>query len=91
MRRVLHIADIPVPVFTNLPYIYMVDNDDDDTPKSESTRDYDCQDEDHVVESGSPQLFSQSELNNLVRDISLSTESSELLPFRLKKKNFLLP
>ena len=43
------------------------------------------------MESGSPQLHSPSELNDLVRDLSLSKESSELLASRLKKKNPLLP
>ena len=57
----------------------MVVNDDDDTPKDESTGDCDCQDEDYVMESESPQLFSQSELNDLVPDLPLSKESSEHL------------
>ena len=91
IRPVLHSTDIPVPVVTNLPGIYMVDNDDDDTPKSKATRDCDFRDEDCVIESESPKLFSQSELNNLVRDLSLSKESSELLASRLKEKNLLLP
>ena len=69
----------------------MVDNDDDDAPKGESTRNFDCKDEDYVVEAEPPQLFSQSELNDLLRDLSLSKESSELLASRLKEKNLLLP
>ena len=36
-------------------------------------------------------LFSQGELNDLVRDLSLSKESSELLASRLKEKNMLEP
>ena len=50
----------------------MVDNDDDDAPMGESTRNFDCKNEDYVVEAEPPQLFSQSELNDLVRDLSLS-------------------
>ena len=73
----------------------MVDNDDDDAPMCESTRSFDCKDEDYVVEAEPPQLFSQSELNDLVRDLSLSKESSELLGLKKKpptsrNKDFLL-
>ena len=64
----------------------MVDNDNDDAPMGESTRNIDWKDEDYVVEAEPPQLFLQSELNDLVRDISLSKESSELLASRLKEK-----
>ena len=69
----------------------MVDNDNDDTPKGESTRDCDCQDEDYVMERESPQLFSQSDLNDLVQDLSLSEESTEILASKLREKNLLLP
>ena len=37
--------------------------------------------------SSLPQLFSQGELNDLIRDFNLSKESSELLASRLKEKN----
>ena len=63
----------------------MVGNDNDDTPKGESTEDCDCQNEDYVIESESPKLHSQSELNDLVRDLSHSKESSELLAFVFKE------
>ena len=39
--------------------------------------------------SSLPQLFSQGELNDLIRDLILSQESSELLALRLKEKNLL--
>ena len=71
--------------FTNPPDTSMVGNDNDDTPKGESTKDCDCQDEEYVMESESPQLHSQSELNDLVRDLSLSKESFELLAFVFKE------
>ena len=35
--------------------------------------------------------FSQNELNDLVHDVDLSTELSELLASRLAEKNLLLP
>ena len=67
----------------------MVYIDDDDTAKGESTGDCDCKD--YAMESESPQLFSQSELNDLARDLSLSKESSELLVSGLNEQNLLLP
>ncbi len=38
-----------------------------------------------------PKLFSQSELNNLTRNLNLTKESAELLGSTLKSKNLLLP
>ena len=66
----------------------MVDNDDDDTPKGESTGDFDRQDDDYVMESESLQLFSQSELHDVVRDLSFSKESSELLGLKKRTSSF---
>ena len=86
----LRITDITVPAFTYLEHLYTVDKDDNDTPKEESTGDCDCQDENYVMESESSQLFSQSELNDLVRDLSLSKESSQLQASRLKEKSLFL-
>ena len=40
-------------------------------------------------ENNEPQLFGQSELNDLVRDRGLAKESAELLGLRLKYKNLL--
>ena len=48
----------------------MVDNGDDDAPMGESTRNFDFQDEGNEMEAEPPQLFSQPELNDLVRDLS---------------------
>ena len=42
-----------------------------------------------VLEDDAPHPFSQKELNDLVRDLSLSTDSAELLASRLKEKNLL--
>ena len=73
----------------------MVDSDDYDAPMGESARNFDRKYEDYVVEAEPPQLFSQSELNDLVRDLSFSKESSELLglkknPPTSRNKDFLL-
>ena len=42
---------------------------------------------DYTAETSSPSLFNQNELNDLIRDLSLSKEASELLASRLKEKN----
>jgi hypothetical protein len=39
--------------------------------------------------SQSPQLFTQSELNDVIRDLGMSREKTELLGSRLKQKNLL--
>ena len=87
-----HSNEIPVPVFAEFQ-----DSDDSESNTSE---------EDHMAEpdyldiseistasssSRSPQCFDQSELNDLVRDLGLSKESSELLASRLNEKNLLDP
>ena len=88
IRPVLHCTNVPVPVFKSLPDLHMVDNDDDDPPMDESTRNFDCQDQDYVMEAEPPQLLSQSKLDELVGDLSLSKESSELLGFEEKTSYF---
>ena len=52
IRPMLHCTNIPVPVFKKSPDLYIVDNDDDDAPMGESTRNIDCKDEDYVMEAG---------------------------------------
>ena len=47
------------------------------------------EDEEVVLEDDAPHPFSQKELNDLVRDLSLSTDSAEVLASRLKEKNLL--
>jgi hypothetical protein len=41
------------------------------------------------TECQSPQLFTQSELNDVIRDLGLPKEKAELLGSRLKEKNLL--
>jgi len=80
-RPVAHCDEIPVPVFHKLHDI----SDDD----SSSAEDQETEEEAAVVDDETPQLFSQQELNDLVRDLSLSKASAELLASRLKEKNLL--
>jgi hypothetical protein len=42
-----------------------------------------------VIQRVSPQLFTQSELNDIIRDLELPKEKAELLGSRLLENNFL--
>jgi len=39
----------------------------------------------------SPQLFNQTALNDLIRDLDLAKEKAKLLSFRLHERNLLVP
>ncbi|XP_077778040.1 uncharacterized protein LOC144326075 [Podarcis muralis] len=75
-RPVAHCDEIPVPIFGELP-----DISDEDASSVEG------HEEEVVLEDDAPHPFSQKELNDLVRDLSLSKDSAELLASRLKEKN----
>ncbi|GBM72188.1 hypothetical protein AVEN_309-1 [Araneus ventricosus] len=61
------------------------DSEDGDTlpHKDESSSDFSADE--------GPQPFSQSELNDPIRDLGLSKDGAELLGSRLKNKNLLTP
>ena len=77
---VAHCDDILVPIFRELP-----DISDEDVSNVEGHED----EEEVVLEEDAPHPFSQKELNDLVHDLSLSTDSAELFASRLKEKNLL--
>jgi hypothetical protein len=83
MRPVAHGHDIPIP--TPLETL------DTSPPDSE----YDVSDCDGVdfqpTTSSEPQLFKQSELNDLVRDVGLSKDCTEILGSGVQSKNLLSP
>lgn len=56
-----------------------------------SAEDYRISDSDFEQFPKNPQLFCQSELNDLTRDLSLSKKAAELLGSRLQEKNLLMP
>ncbi|KAI6653849.1 hypothetical protein LOD99_3351 [Oopsacas minuta] len=86
IRPVPHCSDLPVPIFTEFLGLY----DDEDGANSDEVNDHDCEyDVDFQGPSSEPSLFNQAELNDLIRDLDLSKESSELLASRLKEKNLL--
>ena len=73
LRPVAHCDEIPIPVFKELPD---VPNENLDVNFEEND---DLNDNDFVPKSSEPILFNQDELSNLIRDLNLSKESSELL------------
>ena len=75
---VAHCNEIPVATFGELP-----DISEEDASSVEGHED----EEEVVLEDNSPHPFSQKELNDLIRNLSLSKDSAELLASRLKEKN----
>ncbi|CAG9834996.1 unnamed protein product [Diabrotica balteata] len=55
------------------------------------TNRFDEDDSDFEEESTRPKLFPQEELSDLIRDLNLPKNSSELIAYRLKQKNLLYP
>ena len=74
---VAHCDEIPVSIFGELPGI-----SDEDASNVEGHED----EEEFILEDDAPHPSSQKELNDLVRYLSLSTDSAELLASRLKGK-----
>lgn len=84
-RPISHSEELPIPVFETLPVI-CEDEGDIFGHISESDTDSDS---DYEGATENPQLFNQEELSDLVRDLALSKEASELLASRLNDKNLL--
>ena len=76
-RHVAKCDEIPVPIFGEF-----LDIRDEDASSIEGHED----DEEVVLEYDALHPLSQKELNDLVRDLSFSKDSTELLASRLKKK-----
>jgi hypothetical protein len=85
IRPVPHSSEIPVPLPPSSLADIQRDSEDGTIlpPHDESSSDF-------SVDEG-PQPFSQSELNDLVRDLGLYKDAAELLGSRLKNKNLLSP
>lgn len=78
IRPVPHSTDIPIPVYdSNMPQSEM--DEYTDTEESMSEKEI----------SNYPHFVTQSDLNDLVRDLNLSKENSELLASRLRDWNLL--
>lgn len=88
IRPVPHGEDLPAP----LPPAVLENLEENDVESELHTITDDDSDDVYRPEYDvTPQLFSQSELNDLVRDLNLPKESAELLGSRLKNKNLLEP
>ncbi len=83
IRPMPHCGEVPVPVFEQLPSLEDEDDILEDNPESDSDADF------VDVPTTEPKRFDQLELNDLVRDLGLSKELSELLASRLNDKNLL--
>ncbi|XP_039967827.1 sodium- and chloride-dependent GABA transporter 1-like [Bactrocera tryoni] len=79
IRPVPHSAEIPVPVFEELPLSELQESVCDDDSS-------DSNDEDFEIEDDSARKgFDQNELNDLARDLGLSKKASELMASRLRR------
>ena len=83
LRPVAHCDEIPISVFKELAN---VPNENLDVSFEEQD---DLNDNDFVPKSSEPILFNPEELSDLIRDLNLSKESSELLASRLNDRNLL--
>jgi hypothetical protein len=77
---VVHGPEVPVPQPTET----LQDASTNSSDSGGDDEEFQCH-----TESQNPQLFTQSELNDVVRDLGLPNEKAELLGSRLKEKNLL--
>ena len=76
IRPVMHSEELPVPIFST-------------EPDTSTTSDDSCSDFEEPSVLHGPQQFNQYELNDLVRDLCLSKDQSEILVSRLQEKHLL--
>jgi len=87
LRPVPHCEDLPMPN----PPAELENIDSDESTSSEATHD-DGGDADYNPGADTtPKLFSQEDLDDLVRDLNLPKASAELLASRLQERNLLSP
>ena len=89
MRPIPHSDKVPIPIFTKLP-----DIDEDQLRSSTSSTNSDDDDKEQDIaheawNAGRVSLYSQSELNDLIRDLNLPKQSAEVLASRLQEKHLL--
>ena len=80
IQPVPHTGELPVPNFNSC----QLSESELASSSEESDR---CEDFKVSSQSNEPQLFTQAELNDLVRELDLPKSSAELLGSRLKEKN----
>ena len=90
MRPIPHSDKVPVPIFTKLP---VIDEDQLRSSTSSTNSDDDDDEEQDIAHeawnAGRVSLYSQSELNDLIRDLNLPKQSAEVLASRLQEKHLL--
>ena len=86
IRPIPHYNKIPAQVFKGLAKLELPTSKEDQASFLSTDSSEDIVSDVGFPPSSLPQLFSQGELNDLIRDINLSKESSELLASRLKEK-----
>ena len=89
MRPIPHSDKVRVPIFTKLP-----DIDEDQLKSSTSSTNSDYDDEEQGIaheawNAGRVSLYSQPELNDLIRDLNLPKQSAEVLASILQEKHLL--
>ena len=87
-RPVAHSADIPIPDFKKFPDLSTNEHSDEEQHDYKKLTDVD-DDNEHFACSSTPVLFDQQNLNDLIKNLNLSKESSEVLASRLKDRNLL--
>ena len=88
LRPVPYVVDAPKPVFNSLPYL------EDDTLRYSSTSTENVMSVDSFSKSCwllPASLFDQAEINDLICDLNLPKQSSELLASRLQEKHVIHP
>ena len=86
IRPIPHCNEIPVPVFKGLPKLELHSSEGDQGFVLSTDSSEDTVSDVSFPPSLLPQLICQRELNDLIRDLNLFKDSSELLASRLKKK-----
>ena len=87
IRSIPHCNKIPAPVFKGLPELELPGSEEEQASVLSTDSSEDTVSDVGFPPTSLPQLFSQGELNDLIRDLNLSKESSELRASRLKEKN----
>ena len=91
IRPISHCNEISVPVFKDLPEQELPGSEEDQASVLSTDSCEDTVSDVGFPPSSLPQLFSQGELNDLIRDLNFSKEFSELPASRLKEKNLFQP